>query len=149
MKFIDRKPDSIANLVGVCNRRERTLQGTTQQKRGVVHSLFLVFYRKIYFLVCNQEIANLAVHSEDGTCNGADVVIKHGPYCGQYVTDGVIMAHPVILLQTPSFALRDTLLIGGVGAQQEVPQTSARSNRHRLVLPWKSGRPQPDPNAHE
>jgi len=98
MKFIDRKPDSIANLVGVFNRRERTLQGTTQQKRGMLHSLFLVFYRKIYFLVSNQEFGNLAVHSEDGTCIGADVVVKHGPYCGQSVTEGVIMDHPVILL---------------------------------------------------
>ena len=98
MKFIDRKPDSIVNLVGVCNRRERTLQGTTQQKRGVSHSLFLVYYRKIYFLVSNQEFSNLAVHSEDRTCTGSDVVVEHGHDCCQSVTEGVIVARTDILL---------------------------------------------------
>ena len=62
MKFIDRTSDSMINLVGVANAGERTLQETTKQKRGSFCPPFLLFYRKIYFLVSNEEFSNLAVH---------------------------------------------------------------------------------------
>lgn len=62
MKFIDTTPDSMINLVGVVHAGQRKVQEALKQKRGDSRPLFPVFYRKIYFLVSNQQFSNLAVH---------------------------------------------------------------------------------------
>lgn len=62
MKFIDRSLDSTINLVGVGNAGKRKLWRTYKQKRGDYRPLLLLFYRKIYFLVSNEQFSNLAVY---------------------------------------------------------------------------------------
>ena len=46
MKFIDRSLDSTINLVGVCNRRKRTLRDDANKKEGALAPSFYFFIEK-------------------------------------------------------------------------------------------------------